>query len=650
MQVERNSNFSSISSSSSSSSPSSSSSSASSSSSVKRSADQFESGQKSPYLLDVLRQISRVGDTQKLLGEIENELKVLSEVLKEKQRDPSSLEDKVLAINLKASAAFQQLDALQKYHVRDCQTIGNNQKVLKKARHEGPVASSSSSASQRPFPPLSSSFASPVPIQQQGFESLSSSYSSRSLSGLLDLLGDKKMADVVFEVKEEKESQHVFAHRAVLAQQSAALNALLFDPLKEGLNIDTPIPIPQCSYSAFQSILSYFYTGELKLKSGILKEIYIFADLWGVENLKEICGHHFEVMLKPSNAIQLMCETYLVANSLYKEAKAFVAGNMNAVFASKEDYQQLPKDVFLNLLKEDQLFLSELEIFRWAVKWLEVLSEVNQELLDEGLEVEQEVNQELIDEVMKHIRFHHISPEDQWAIVLKTSIEGMVVKEGTAVKEKIAVMKEKDLIESSTAFYEDNFLKPTQRGRINRWLTDKFMIADFSVRHIGEDACLFYWRIPRLSQQIKDTIVSIDQHGLQAQFMLQQFFAMQNLNPAHYYQPIAQPSQPQNSLAQPQNTVSHSIRLRSLRKELNVQSPPFEMHGKTFTLHLVLEDNNLRIFPKVSDPSLWPNASCEINLFVLPEKQPPKSLEELINLENDVLPLGVYMKLSQKKN
>ena len=505
----------------------------------KRTADEFECDQPTPYLKDVLRHLSRIKEMEKTLQEIENELNAFQS--KDfKRKDSSSLEGKVNTVDSKVTGLLKQLNALQRQRIRDCQTIGHNQIPSKKTRHEGYFGSQSASS-------YSSS-------SQHRFESLSSAYSSCSLDNLLNLYGDRKMADAVFEVKEDEEIEYVLAHRAIVAQQSPALKSMLYGPLIEGINIDKPIPLPNCSYSAFQSILTYFYTGKLKLKINTLAKIYVFADEWLIDDLKKICMHHLEVILKPSNAIKLMCKTYLIANPLYQEAKDFVAANIKTIFASEEDYQKLPAEIFFDLLKCDQLFLPELEIFDWAIKWLEA---------------QPEVNQELIDKTMKHIRFYNIAPDDQWQIVANTRIHGM------------AVMQEKDLAVFSGAFFEDK-PKLTKRSYLNRWLWDKFLSGNFDVKYIGEDACLIYWRIPTFSEKIKYAPAT----EFQSSTADLRPFTLRMLN----------------NLAQNpyRNPFGHSPPARLLKKEVNVQSPSFEMHGKSFVLHLELdEENNLTIRPRV---------------------------------------------------
>jgi BTB/POZ domain-containing protein 9 len=61
------------------------------------------------------------------------------------------------------------------------------------------------------------------------------------------------------------ESEHIYAHRIILAARSEYFRALLFGGLRESQNDNHTIEIKECKADAFKILLNYIYTGRINL-------------------------------------------------------------------------------------------------------------------------------------------------------------------------------------------------------------------------------------------------------------------------------------------------------------------------------------------------------------------------------------------------
>lgn len=102
-------------------------------------------------------------------------------------------------------------------------------------------------------------------------------------SQLRRLVDDEEFSDVTFMV----ENQPVYAHKAVLAGRSDHFAAMFRSGMRE--SVERVITIPNFSKGAFLLLLEYLYTDCVKIDVEHSVELYMAADLYHLERLRDMC-------------------------------------------------------------------------------------------------------------------------------------------------------------------------------------------------------------------------------------------------------------------------------------------------------------------------------------------------------------------------
>jgi RCC1 and BTB domain-containing protein len=98
-----------------------------------------------------------------------------------------------------------------------------------------------------------------------------------------DMVNDEEFADVIFMV----ENQPVYAHRAILAQRSNHFAAMFRSGMRE--SVERTIPIMGISRPVFLMLLEFLYTDSVKIDVDKSIELYIAADIYRLERLRDMC-------------------------------------------------------------------------------------------------------------------------------------------------------------------------------------------------------------------------------------------------------------------------------------------------------------------------------------------------------------------------
>ena len=92
-------------------------------------------------------------------------------------------------------------------------------------------------------------------------------HSEATLDKLSQLLRNEKHTDVTFTLTDEDGTCHkIPAHRLVLASQSEYFDRMLFGEMREA-QPGVEIPLPDTPLEAFQLLLKYAYTGQIKISN-----------------------------------------------------------------------------------------------------------------------------------------------------------------------------------------------------------------------------------------------------------------------------------------------------------------------------------------------------------------------------------------------
>ena len=146
---------------------------------------------------------------------------------------------------------------------------------------------------------------------------------STLIRGLTEHVNCKDFSDVTFMV----ESKPFYAHRIVLASMSEHFRAMFKSGMKESR--ETVIPVPGISYKLFSELMTYIYTGSLRLDTpaepdqqfAYLRDLLKLADQLVLDDIKQQCEAKLAELITPANSV-LMAEIADVYNA--SQLKAYV--------------------------------------------------------------------------------------------------------------------------------------------------------------------------------------------------------------------------------------------------------------------------------------------------------------------------------------
>lgn len=110
------------------------------------------------------------------------------------------------------------------------------------------------------------------------------------------LVNDDEFSDITFII----ENQQVFAHRAILAARCPPFAAMLRSGMRE--SVEGVIPIPNIRRAVFLLLLEFIYCDSVKVPLEESIELYIAADLYDLERLRDVCCTVVRRHLSPENA------------------------------------------------------------------------------------------------------------------------------------------------------------------------------------------------------------------------------------------------------------------------------------------------------------------------------------------------------------
>jgi RCC1 and BTB domain-containing protein len=114
------------------------------------------------------------------------------------------------------------------------------------------------------------------------------------------LVNDEEFADVIFMV----ENEPIHAHMAILAQRSEHFVAMFRSGMRE--STERIVHIPHISRTIFLLLLEYLYTDSVKIEVEHAVELYIAADLYNLDRLRDMCCFTIRRNLNPQNSGPLL--------------------------------------------------------------------------------------------------------------------------------------------------------------------------------------------------------------------------------------------------------------------------------------------------------------------------------------------------------
>jgi speckle-type POZ protein len=121
------------------------------------------------------------------------------------------------------------------------------------------------------------------------------------------LFDSRIMADVKFKVKDEE----IGAHLAIVVSASPVMAAMLeADKFKEG--VTRTVTINDMEPSVFKEMLRYVYTGTVPQLQQMAESLFVAADRFQIQGLKDLCTEQLIQQLDLNNAVR-----YLVLGHLH---------------------------------------------------------------------------------------------------------------------------------------------------------------------------------------------------------------------------------------------------------------------------------------------------------------------------------------------
>ena len=151
-------------------------------------------------------------------------------------------------------------------------------------------------------------------------------------------------SDVTFLV----EGQRIHAHRAILAKRCEHFAAMFRSGMRE--SVEREISIPNVPMEAFKLMLEFLYTDSVKIDVEHAVELYIAADLYQLDRLKEMCTFVVKRNMNVSNVTYLINEASSAHCQILKDmCMDFIIANFD-VISKREEIKILSHSLLLELL------------------------------------------------------------------------------------------------------------------------------------------------------------------------------------------------------------------------------------------------------------------------------------------------------------
>lgn len=161
------------------------------------------------------------------------------------------------------------------------------------------------------------------------------------------LVNDEEFSDVTFMLEE---TQPIYAHKAILAQRCEHFAAMFRSGMRE--SVEKIVPIANISKQSFLLLLEYIYTDSVKIDVEDSVDLYIAADLYHLERLRDMCCTVVRRNLSAENSgilLQLSSEAH--CHVLQEICMTYVVENFDIV-SKTEGIQQISHSLLLEILSQ----------------------------------------------------------------------------------------------------------------------------------------------------------------------------------------------------------------------------------------------------------------------------------------------------------
>lgn len=168
------------------------------------------------------------------------------------------------------------------------------------------------------------------------------------------------------------EGRKLSAHKVILAATIPYFRGMFtLDMMEANMK---EINIEDMNYETVDALLSFAYTGELRISTSNVQSIMLGANFFQMLQVVEHCGQFLLTRLHPSNALSIreFCKLMCVEKAISEKTDDYIQKHFTAV-AKDEDFKKLCLEDTVILLDSDNLYVdSEEQIFVAAMEWLKV--------------------------------------------------------------------------------------------------------------------------------------------------------------------------------------------------------------------------------------------------------------------------------------
>ncbi|XP_041120627.1 kelch-like protein 6 [Polyodon spathula] len=232
-----------------------------------------------------------------------------------------------------------------------------------------------------------------------------SGLSSQLQIGLENLRLENSLTDVTLYV----DGMEFPCHRVVLAAASNYFRAMFCNDLKE--KHEDTITIKGVDSEAMKILLDYTYTSKVLITKQNVQRILEAASLFQFLRMVDACANFLTEALHPDNCVGILrlADTHSL-DTLRTRVQNFLIQNFPQV-VTYEEFLDLPGDIFCNILKSDELSVTEEEqVFETVMSWVQ--SRENERL-------------SLLPHILKHVRLPLLDP---WYFVERVEGDELIRK------------------------------------------------------------------------------------------------------------------------------------------------------------------------------------------------------------------------------
>ena len=226
------------------------------------------------------------------------------------------------------------------------------------------------------------------------------------------MFNNELMSDVSFTCGESSRIFH--AHKYVLATSSAVFFAMFYGDLAQK---ESTIRISDTDEKSFEEFLRFLYTDECKITAENAIGVMYLAKKYLIPSLAEKCSKVLEENAKPDDVFMMLEQAIKFDEKKLEEKCWDIVSKKTPECVNSEAFYNIGSLTVNALLKRHILKVSEVELFRAVLKW------IDRECARQGIDIENKTaRRRVIGDNVYNIRFLDMSLEDFAKTVSSTGI------------------------------------------------------------------------------------------------------------------------------------------------------------------------------------------------------------------------------------